>query len=64
MELFAENDLLELPVVDSRERRTVVGIFGRVKIASDYLQRVQGTDGGDPPVTPKFLVGAAAKSYR
>jgi len=47
MELFAENDLLELPVVDSREQRTVVGIASRAKIAGRYLERVQGTDDFD-----------------
>ena len=43
MELFAENDLLELPVVDNREQLQVVGIISRADIAGNYLRRVQGT---------------------
>jgi CIC family chloride channel protein len=43
MELFAENDLLELPVVDDREQRRVVAIVSRANIAGNYLRRVQGT---------------------
>lgn len=44
MELFAENDLLELPVVNDREQLQVVGIVSRANIAGNYLRRVQGTE--------------------
>jgi CIC family chloride channel protein len=43
MELFCENDLLELPVVDDTVGNHVVGIVSRAEIASTYLRYVQGT---------------------
>jgi len=42
LELFVENDLLVLPVVDDLERRQVVGMVHRHEISSAYLRRVQG----------------------
>jgi CIC family chloride channel protein len=47
-ELFVENDLLALPVVDDLKQRVLVGMIRRHEIASAYLRRVQGptsTDG-------------------
>jgi CBS-domain-containing membrane protein len=41
MELFAESDLLVLPVVDGPEAQ-VVGVVKRSDIAGTYLRRVQG----------------------
>jgi CIC family chloride channel protein len=41
MELFAESDLLVLPVIDGPEPH-VVGVVKRSDIAGAYLQRVQG----------------------
>jgi CIC family chloride channel protein len=43
MELFAENDLLELPVVNNGDARQVVGIASRASIAGSYLRRLHGT---------------------
>lgn len=41
-ELFVENDLLALPVVDSLTERRVVGIVKRSDIAGAYLRHVHG----------------------
>jgi CIC family chloride channel protein len=42
LELFVENDLLVLPVVDDAEHRRVLGTVHRHDISSAYLRRVQG----------------------
>ena len=42
LELFIENDLLALPVVDDLEQRRVVGIVRRFEIASAYLRHIHG----------------------
>jgi CIC family chloride channel protein len=42
LELFVENDLLVLPVVDDLKRRQVIGMVHRHEISSAYLRRVQG----------------------
>jgi CIC family chloride channel protein len=44
-ELFVENDLPALPVVENLQTRKLVGMLRRHQIASAYLQRIQG-----PPV--------------
>jgi CBS domain-containing protein len=41
-ELFVENDLLALPVVNGLKERVVLGMIRRHDIASAYLRRVQG----------------------
>ncbi len=46
LELFVENDLLALPVVDDLEGRRVIGLVRRFEIASAYLRHVHG------PATP------------
>ena len=38
MELFVENDLLALPIVDNRNDRRVIGMIRRYEIASAYLE--------------------------
>jgi CIC family chloride channel protein len=45
MELFVENDLLELPVVDDSEQNRVVGTVSRAEISGTYLRHVQGAVG-------------------
>jgi chloride channel protein, CIC family len=47
MELFAESDLLVLPVIDGSEPR-VVGVVKRYDIAGAYLERVQGNGRPEP----------------
>jgi CBS domain-containing protein len=51
LELFVENDLLALPVVDGSAQRRVIGIVKRADISSTYLRHVQGAsvtgDGAD-----------------
>ncbi|GBD36122.1 H(+)/Cl(-) exchange transporter ClcA [bacterium HR36] len=42
LELFVENDLLELPVVDDTPQRRVVGIVQRKDLSSTYLRHVHG----------------------
>ena len=42
LELFVENDLLALPVVNDLKQRTVVGIVRRFEIASAYLRHIHG----------------------
>jgi chloride channel protein, CIC family len=44
MELFVENNVLELPVVDADDR--VVGVVSRGQISSAYLHCVQGSNAG------------------
>ena len=49
LELFVENDLLTLPVVNNLEERQVVGMVRRFEISSAYLRHVHGPakpDGG------------------
>jgi len=41
-ELFIENDLLALPVVNNVEQRQVIGIVRRFEIASAYLRHIHG----------------------
>jgi CIC family chloride channel protein len=43
LELFVENDLLALPIVDDLQQRKVIGIARRFDISSAYLRHVQGT---------------------
>jgi CIC family chloride channel protein len=45
LELFVENDLLALPIVDDLDHRRVLGMVRRFDIAHAYLEHVQGTDG-------------------
>jgi chloride channel protein, CIC family len=42
MELFVENDLLVLPVVDSLKEKKVVGLMRRADLANAYLRFVHG----------------------
>jgi CBS domain-containing protein len=42
MQLFAENDLLVLPVVDDSPRRRVIGLVRRSDLARAYLRKLQG----------------------
>lgn len=42
LELFVENDLQALPVVDNLETRTVIGMARRYEIASAYLRHIHG----------------------
>ena len=42
MELFVENDLLALPVVDGTPEGRIVGIVKRADVSSAYLRRVHG----------------------
>jgi CBS domain-containing protein len=42
LELFVENDLLVLPVVNDLKQRQVIGMVHRHEISSAYLRRVQG----------------------
>ena len=45
MELFVENDLLALPIVDNRTDRRVIGMIRRYEIASAYLGYLHEADG-------------------
>jgi len=49
MELFVENDLLALPVVDGTPEGQLVGIVKRADVSSTYLRHVHGTS---PPGAP------------
>ena len=46
-ELFVENDLLALPVVDSLQTRLVIAMVRRFDISSAYLRHIHG-----PPAHP------------
>jgi chloride channel protein, CIC family len=42
LELFVENNLVELPVVDETPQRRVIGIVTRADVSSTYLRHVHG----------------------
>ena len=42
MQLFAENDLMVLPVVDGSPENRVIGLVRRSELARAYLQKLQG----------------------
>ncbi len=46
LELFVENDLFALPVVNDLQRRRLIGMVRRFEIASAYLKHVHGTRSG------------------
>jgi CIC family chloride channel protein len=52
LELFVENNLLELPVVDNSVQRRVIGVVKRAEVSNAYLRKVHGlrqiTDGATP----------------
>ena len=52
LELFVENDLLALPVVNDLSQRQVVAMVRRHEISSAYLRRVQGPVSTEGPQTP------------
>jgi CBS-domain-containing membrane protein len=41
-ELFVENDLMTLPIVNDLQQRQVIGMVRRFEIASAYLHHVHG----------------------
>jgi CBS domain-containing protein len=43
LELFVENDLLALPVVDRSPNGRVLGVVRRYDVSAAYLRHVQGT---------------------
>ena len=56
MEIFAESDLLALPVVDEAQGKRVVGVVKRHDVAGDYLRRLH---------EPKSMIlSRAAKAQR
>jgi CIC family chloride channel protein len=46
-ELFVENDLMALPIVNNLDERRVIGMARRFDIANAYLQRLHGKNGED-----------------
>ncbi|HTU27348.1 MAG TPA: chloride channel protein [Pirellulales bacterium] len=48
MELFVENDLLALPIVDDRRDRRVIGMIRRYEIAGAYLSYLHAANPGRP----------------
>jgi CIC family chloride channel protein len=48
LELFAENDLLELPVVEGAPQGRVVGIVKRADLSTTYIRYVHGTSAAGP----------------
>jgi CIC family chloride channel protein len=52
MELFVENDLLTLPVVDNTPQRKVLGLVRRADVSSTYLQHVHGLTPEQSPSDP------------
>jgi len=42
LELFVENDLVALPVVNDLQRRRLIGMVRRFEVASEYLKHVHG----------------------
>lgn len=52
LELFVENDLLVLPVVDKQPNGHVLGVVKRADISSTYLRHVQGVTSNPDVGTP------------
>ncbi len=50
MELFVENDLLALPVVDNLKDKKVIGLMRRADLASAYMRLVHATPAADDSV--------------
>jgi CBS-domain-containing membrane protein len=50
MELFVEQDLLALPVVDDPKERRVVGVVRRSDLAQAYLRKLHGDRTESQPV--------------
>ena len=42
LELFVENDVMALPIVDNLQNRKVMGMIRRQEIAGAYLRHVHG----------------------
>jgi CBS domain-containing protein len=55
MELFVENDLLALPVVDNLMEKKVVGLMRRADVANAYLRFVHGQPEADAKAAGKAL---------
>jgi len=55
MYLFAENDLLVLPVVDHSPKNRVLGLVRRSDLAKAYLTKLQGDPGAAAPARGKSL---------
>jgi chloride channel protein, CIC family len=55
MELFVENDLLALPVVDNLKEKKVVGLMRRADVANAYLRFVHGQPGAEAQGAGKVL---------
>jgi CIC family chloride channel protein len=52
LEVFVENDLLALPVVDDDARPRVLGMVRRVDVSATYLRHVHGKRSGEIPLPP------------
>jgi CIC family chloride channel protein len=50
MELFVEQDLLVLPVVDDASERRVIGVVRRSDVAQAYLRKLHGQQSDSQPV--------------
>ncbi len=55
LELFIENDLLALPIVDDDQHRRVVGMVRRFEIASAYIKYVHGPSATEEPPLEKMV---------
>jgi len=55
MELFVENDLMALPVVNNLKEKKVVGLMRRAEMANAYLRFVHGQPGGESQGADKVL---------
>ncbi|MCL5280930.1 MAG: chloride channel protein [Planctomycetes bacterium] len=64
LELFVENDLLVLPVVNDLKQRQVLGTVHRHEISSAYLRRVQGPVATEGSGVPNVLSHAAGPDRR
>jgi CIC family chloride channel protein len=66
LELFVENNLMELPVVDDTDRQRVIGIVTRADVSGTYLRHVHGRrrppDAAALSGTPGRLEGHSANS--
>jgi CIC family chloride channel protein len=49
LELFVENDLLALPLVDNLKERKLLGMVRRMDLASAYLRQLQGPPKAETP---------------
>jgi CBS domain-containing protein len=63
-ELFVENDLLALPIVDDLKQRHIVGMVRRYEVASTYLRHIHGPNAIGDDKTERFNIATVKESEK